>query len=83
LSSRALQRTGKTHKPAWGDQEQPTTSHGSGRQEVEREKKPKKPKPIYSNTMNNYQPIRNMVTYPSDTAAQEASTGKKKVSIGI
>ena len=47
------------------------------------EKKPKKPKPTYSNTLNNYESIRNMVMYPSDTAAQEASTGKKQVSIGI
>jgi hypothetical protein len=47
------------------------------------EKKPKKPKPTYSNTLNNYESIRNMVMYPSDTAAQEVSTGKNKVSIGI
>ena len=47
------------------------------------EKKPKKVKATYTNVLNNYESIRNMVSYPSDTSVQEIPGGKKKVSIGI
>ena len=47
------------------------------------EKKPKNPKATYTNVLNNYEAIRNMVTYPSGGSSTEPSGGKKKVSISV
>ena len=49
------------------------------------EKKPKqtKPKATYSNVLNNYESIRNMVTYPTGNSVEEMPGGKKKVSISV
>lgn len=47
------------------------------------EKKAKKPKAVYTNVLNNYESIRNMVSYPSASAVEEVAGGKKKVSISV
>ena len=47
------------------------------------EKKPKKAKATYTNVLNNYEAIRNMVSYPSSTSVEEVPGGKKKVSISV
>ena len=47
------------------------------------EKKGKKVKATYTNVLNNYEAIRNMVSYPSGTAVEEVPGGKKKVSISV
>ena len=47
------------------------------------EKKGKKVKATYTNVLNNYEAIRNMVSYPSGTSVEEVPGGKKKVSISV
>ena len=47
------------------------------------EKKGKKIKATYTNVLNNYEAIRNMVSYPSGSSVEEVPGGKKKVSISV
>ena len=47
------------------------------------EKKSKSTKACYTNVLNNYESIRNMVTYPSGSSVEELPGGKKKVSISV
>ena len=47
------------------------------------EKKGKKIKATYTNALNNYEAIRNMVSYPSGASVEEVPGGKKKVSISV
>ena len=47
------------------------------------EKKGGKLKATYSNVLNNYESIRNMVTYPATSSAEEVVGGKKRVSISV
>jgi len=47
------------------------------------EKKAAKAKATYTNVLNNYESIRNMVSYPATSSAQEVVGGKKRVSISV
>ena len=47
------------------------------------EKKCKKVQATYTNVLNNYGSIRNMVSYPAGTSVEEVPGGKKKVTIGL
>ena len=47
------------------------------------EKKGGKLKATYSDVLNNYESIRNMVTYPATSSAEEVVGGKKRVSISV
>ena len=47
------------------------------------EKKGKKVQATYTNVLNNYESIRNMVSYPAGTSVEEVPGGKKKVSISV
>ena len=46
-------------------------------------KKGKKVKANYTNVLNKYEAIRNMVSYPSGTSVEEVPGGKKKVSVSV
>ena len=47
------------------------------------EKNGKNIKATYTNVLNNYEAIRNMVSYPAGTSVEEVPGGKKKVTIGL
>ena len=47
------------------------------------EKNGKKIEATYTNVLNNYEAIRNMVSYPAGTSVEEVPGGKKKVTVGL